>query len=36
MQSLDEEIDEIHNLIHHEMEKWEEAMLIEEKKNKKN
>ncbi len=35
MQALDEEIDDIHNLIAHEMEKWEEAMEQEEKKNKK-
>ena len=27
MQELDDEIDEIHNLIHHEEEKWEAAML---------
>ena len=35
MQALDEEIDDIHNMIAKAMEKWEEAMEIEEKKNKK-
>ena len=30
MQKLDEEIDDIHNLLHHEEEKWEAAMLEKE------
>lgn len=30
MQALDEEIDDIHNQIHHEMENWEAAMLEKE------
>ena len=30
MQALDEEIDDIHNEIHHEMEKWELAMIEKE------
>lgn len=30
MQTLDEEIDDIHNEIHHEMEKWELAMIEKE------
>lgn len=34
MRELDEEIDEIHNQIHALEEKWEEAMLYEEEKNK--
>ncbi len=34
MKELDEEIDEIHNQIHALEEKWEEAMLYEEEKNK--
>ncbi len=34
MKELDEEIDEIHNQIHALEEKWEEAMLFEEEKNK--
>ena len=34
MAELDDEIDEIHNKIHALEEKWEEAMLFEEEKNK--
>jgi ATP-binding cassette subfamily F protein 3 len=34
MAELDDEIDEIHNQIHALEEKWEEAMLYEEEKNK--
>ncbi len=34
MRELDEEIDDIHNQIHALEEKWEEAMLFEEDKNK--
>jgi ATP-binding cassette subfamily F protein 3 len=34
MKELDDEIDEIHNQIHALEEKWEEAMLYEEEKNK--
>ena len=30
MQALDDEIDDIHNLIHHEMENWEAAMIEKE------
>ena len=32
MQALDDEIDDIHNLIHHEMENWEAAMIEKKKK----
>ena len=34
MAALDDEIDEIANKIHALEEKWEEAMLFEEEKNK--